>query len=85
MKPTSNYSSTALEIRRRPRHPPVVNPVTGEGMADLPLATDADLEEALAASRALAEWRATDVEKRAAILHKAADLMRERAEHIGRP
>ena len=62
----------------------LVNPVTAEGIADVPYATPADLEEALAASaRAWPEWRSTDVEKRSAILHKAAQLLRERADHIG--
>ncbi len=62
----------------------VVNPVTGDGMAEVPYATAADLEEALAASaRAWPEWRSTDVEKRGAILHKTAALLRERADHIG--
>ena len=43
----------------------------------------ADLDEAIAASeRAWPEWRSTDVEKRGAILHKAADLLKERADHI---
>jgi succinate-semialdehyde dehydrogenase/glutarate-semialdehyde dehydrogenase len=66
-------------------HFTVVNPVTGSGIAELPLASDADLEEALAAAdRSWPEWRSTDVEKRGAILHKTADLLRERAEHIGR-
>ena len=61
----------------------LVNPVTAEGIADVPYATPADLEEALAASaRAWPEWRSTDVEKRSAILHKAAQLLRERADHI---
>ena len=51
----------------------------------MPYATAADLEEALAAAeRAWPEWRSTDVEKRGAILHKAATLLRERADHIGR-
>ena len=31
-------------------HFTVINPVTGSGIAELPLATDADLEEALAAA-----------------------------------
>jgi succinate-semialdehyde dehydrogenase/glutarate-semialdehyde dehydrogenase len=63
----------------------VVNPVDAQPIAELPFATKADLEEALAASeRAWPEWRSTDVEKRAAILHKTASLLRERAEHIGR-
>jgi succinate-semialdehyde dehydrogenase/glutarate-semialdehyde dehydrogenase len=66
-------------------HFTVINPATGGGIAELPLATKADVEEALAASaRAWPEWRNTDAEKRGAILHKAADLLRERAEHIGR-
>ena len=66
-------------------HFTVVNPVTGSGIAELPLATDADLEEALAAAeRSWPEWRSTDVEKRSAILHKTASLLKERSEHIGR-
>jgi succinate-semialdehyde dehydrogenase/glutarate-semialdehyde dehydrogenase len=66
-------------------HFTVVNPVTGSGIAELPLATEADVDEALDASaRAWPEWRSTDVEKRSAILHKTADLLRERVEHIGR-
>src|SRR3954452_11764369 len=61
----------------------VVNPVTAQPIADLPYATKADLDEALAASaRAWPEWRSTDVEKRGAILHKAAALVRERADLI---
>ena len=66
-------------------HFTVINPATGSGIAELPLASDADLEEALAASaRSWPEWRTTDTDKRGAILHKTADLLRERAEHIGR-
>jgi succinate-semialdehyde dehydrogenase/glutarate-semialdehyde dehydrogenase len=63
----------------------VINPVTASAIAEVPYATEHDLEEALAASaRAWPEWRATEVEKRGAILHKTADLLRERADHIGR-
>ena len=52
----------------------------------MPYATKADLDEALAASdRAWPEWRSTDVEKRGAILHKAAALLRERADLSPRP
>ena len=62
----------------------VINPASGSGIADLPLASRADLEEALAAAnRAWRKWRATDVEKRAAILHKAAGLLKDRAPQIG--
>lgn len=63
---------------------PVVNPVTASPIAEVPYATEADLDEALAASeRAWPEWRSTEVDKRSAILHKTAKLLRERAEHIG--
>ena len=63
---------------------PVVNPVDAKPIAEVPYATPADLEEALAASeRAWPEWRSTDVDKRSAILHKTAKLLRERAEAIG--
>ncbi|MBX3594614.1 NAD-dependent succinate-semialdehyde dehydrogenase [Sphingomonas sp.] len=62
---------------------PVVNPATGAAIADLPVATTADLDAALAAAeRAFASWRATDANARAAILHKAAALMRDRADTI---
>jgi succinate-semialdehyde dehydrogenase / glutarate-semialdehyde dehydrogenase len=61
----------------------VVNPATGATIGELPLATTADLDEALEASaKGFAVWRATDVEVRGAILHKVADLIRERAESI---
>lgn len=61
----------------------VLNPATGEVLAELPLATATDLDEALAASaKGFALWRATDVNARAAVLHKTAALIRERAEHI---
>ena len=62
---------------------PVFNPVTGETIAEVPLASAADLDAALAAAeRGFAEWRAMDVEARGAILRKAAGLMRERADRI---
>ena len=62
----------------------VINPATGSGIADLPLATKADVEEAIAAAgRAWPIWRSIEVEKRSAILSKTADLLRERADHIG--
>ena len=61
----------------------VVNPATGATLAQLPLATAADLDEALAASaKGFALWRDTDVNARAFVLHKAAALIRERAEQI---
>ena len=64
-------------------HHAVINPATGETLAQLPLATVGDLDEALAATaRGFAVWRKTDVNERAGILHKVAGLIRERAEGI---
>mgnify|MGYP002780466214 FL=1 len=61
----------------------VINPATGETLGQLPLATAADLEEALeATAMGFAEWRHVDVTERAAKLHKVAALSRERAEVI---
>lgn len=61
----------------------VINPATGDVLAQLPLATVADLDEALeATAKGFAHWRTVDVNERAAILHKVAGLVRERAESI---
>ncbi len=63
----------------------VLNPATGQVLGDLPLADVADLDRALeAAARGFKLWRATPANDRARVLKKAADLMRERAEHIAR-
>lgn len=63
----------------------VLNPATGAGQADLPLATAADLDRALAAAEAgFKAWRAVTPETRAAVLTKTANLIRERAEDIAR-
>ncbi len=62
---------------------PVINPATGETLAMLPHASEADLDEALEASaRGFDRWRTTAPEKRAAIMMEAARLLRERADHI---
>jgi succinate-semialdehyde dehydrogenase / glutarate-semialdehyde dehydrogenase len=61
----------------------VLNPATGGAIAELPLASEADLQAAAAASlKGFHEWRAMDVEARGAILRKAAALIRERTESI---
>ncbi len=63
----------------------VVNPATGKSLASLPHATAADLDRALdAAAKGLKIWAATSPYDRSKVLRKAADLMRERADHIAR-
>lgn len=63
----------------------VVNPVDASPIAEVPYATAADLEEAIEASgRAWPEWRELSADGRAIILHRAAELLRERADLIAR-
>ncbi len=63
---------------------PVVDPATGEAIADLPVATRHDLDEALAAAdTGFKTWRAVSAYDRAKILRAAAQLLRERSARIG--
>jgi len=72
-----------IDVEDRDVHQ-VVNPATGQTISDLPKASTADLDRALdAAAKAFPKWRDTPVGERATVLHKAADLMRERAADIG--
>jgi acyl-CoA reductase-like NAD-dependent aldehyde dehydrogenase len=61
----------------------VVNPATEETVDSVPAGKPEDIELAVAtAKRAFGEWSRTDVEKRAAILTKAAELIREHAKEL---
>src|SRR6202162_5943082 len=63
----------------------VINPATEKPLAHLPHASQADLDQALAAAiKGFAVWRATSAYDRCKILHKAADLMRERYDAISK-
>src|SRR6204780_4394962 len=63
----------------------VINPATEKPLARLPHASKADLDAALeAAGKGFAVWRATSAYDRCKILHKAADLMRERFDAISK-
>lgn len=63
----------------------VVNPATGETLAELPLADPADLDRALeAAKRGFELWRNSTPQERAAVLTGAARLMAERADDLAR-
>src|SRR3954466_14599847 len=63
----------------------VINPATEKPLAHLPHASKADLDEALeAAKKGFVLWRATSAYDRAKIMHKAADLMRERHDAIAK-
>jgi len=63
----------------------VVNPATEKPLGRLPHAGARDLDHALeAAKKGFELWRATSAYDRAKVLRKAANLVRERAETIGR-
>ncbi len=63
---------------------PVVNPATGATIAELPVATRADCDEALAAADAgFKIWRRVSAYDRCKLLRAAAQLIRERAPQIG--
>ncbi len=64
---------------------PVINPADEEVIGELPFASDADIDEALAASLdGFRVWRATPAIQRQAVMEKAAALMAERKETIAR-
>jgi succinate-semialdehyde dehydrogenase/glutarate-semialdehyde dehydrogenase len=64
---------------------PVMNPANGQVIGQVPHATAADLDRALAvADRAFKTWSATPPYERAKVLKRAAELIRERAPHLER-
>ena len=61
----------------------VLNPATGETIAEVPQGTQADVDRAVeAAKKALPEWLETTPGERAEILLKLADLIDENAEEL---
>jgi succinate-semialdehyde dehydrogenase/glutarate-semialdehyde dehydrogenase len=63
----------------------VINPATGKTLGKLPHASAADLDAALeAATKGFAVWKATSAYDRSKIMRKAADLLRERYDHVSR-
>jgi len=62
----------------------VVNPATGETLAEYPLTTDAELEQALSAAYAVGKgWaHSSSVAERAALLRRVAELHRERRDEL---
>ena len=63
----------------------VINPATEKPLAHLPHASKADLDAALAAaSKGFATWKATSAYDRSKLMRKAADLLRERHDHVAK-
>ncbi|EFH10764.1 NAD-dependent succinate-semialdehyde dehydrogenase [Pseudoroseomonas cervicalis] len=64
---------------------PVLNPATEEVIGTVPHASQADMDEALAAAeRGFATWRKVSAYERAKLMRKAADLLRSRADSIAK-
>jgi len=63
----------------------VINPATGKALGHLPHASIADLDAAIAAAeKGLAVWKSTSAYDRSKIMRKAADLLRERYDHVSK-
>ena len=86
---TRVYPNTQLFINgewraaRSNRTLPVVNPATGDTIGSLAYAERADLDEALeAAARGFETWKKVSAYERSKIMRKAANLLRERIDHV---
>jgi len=63
----------------------VINPATGKTLGPLPHASKGDLDAALAAAeKGFKVWRDTSAYDRSKIMRKAADLLRERFDHVSK-
>src|SRR5919112_2974136 len=61
----------------------VTHPANGEGIAEMPLSTEEDVDRAVAAAkRAFGEWSVTPPGERATALLKLADLLEEHADEM---
>ncbi|WP_016996807.1 NAD-dependent succinate-semialdehyde dehydrogenase [Kocuria atrinae] len=62
-----------------------VNPATGETVKEFPTATDQEIKDAVKRSgEAYRSWRNTPVSERAQLMHKMAELYRERKEELAK-
>ena len=62
---------------------PVLNPATGEGIAEAPLSSAEDVDRAVAAARgAFPEWSVTTPGERALALLKLADAIEEHSDEL---
>ena len=63
----------------------IVNPATGEAIAEVPRGSQADVDRAVdAAKNALPEWRETTPQERSELLLKLADAIDEHADELAR-
>jgi malonate-semialdehyde dehydrogenase (acetylating)/methylmalonate-semialdehyde dehydrogenase len=80
-----NYINGSWVSSKSTRSQPVLNPATGETLAQVPLSTAAEVDKAVqAASEAFYEWRTTPPYTRARAMFKFKNLMEERFEDLAR-
>ena len=86
----TDYTTPALFIdgdwiTEASRYGEVLNPATDEVLAKFPIADEEQIDRALASSAAgFEQWRKTSYDERIEIMHRAAAIVRENAEHTAR-
>ncbi len=84
-KVVKNYINGSWVESKSGRKQPVLNPATGETLAEVPLSTAAEVDKAAqAAYNAFEEWRTTPPYARARAMFKFKNLMEENFEELSR-
>jgi malonate-semialdehyde dehydrogenase (acetylating)/methylmalonate-semialdehyde dehydrogenase len=84
-KIVKNYINGAWVASKSGRKQPVLNPATGETLAEVPLSSAAEVDRAVqAAHEAFQEWRTTPPYTRARSMFKFKNLMEEHFEELSR-
>jgi succinate-semialdehyde dehydrogenase/glutarate-semialdehyde dehydrogenase len=82
---TANYVNGRLEVPPDAETFRVVNPATGQPIADVVASTPQDVESALdAAAKAFPAWSGTPADERGRIIRGAAEIMRRRMPELSR-
>ncbi|MBR9912003.1 MAG: CoA-acylating methylmalonate-semialdehyde dehydrogenase [Gammaproteobacteria bacterium] len=80
MKKIQNFINNEMVTSTSERLAPVYNPATGKVIAEVPMSTAAEIEQAVAAaSAAFPEWAATSPLRRARIMNRFRDLLEQHA------
>ena len=86
----TDYTTPALFIdgewvTQASRYGEVLNPATDEVLAKFPIADEDQIDRALASSAAgFEQWRKTSYDERIELMHRAAAILRDNAEHTAR-
>ena len=84
MAPNENFIGGKFVASRSGRTDPVIDPATGETIAEVPSSDAADVDAAVtAAEEAFGEWSQTTPQERATMLIKFADALEEHGDELG--